>query len=139
MKWVILLTIIYVLYEKGLISWDVVYGLINYAKKKLKNISGKSRKVEIDIGNDYLSKILPFEIHELPPGKKQKIIMPKWGIYLIGNGSILLKKFLPILIASVGKKTIPKSRDPSHPLENPYNDIELIKSILDEIDKLNKD
>jgi len=143
-KWIILITTIYILYEKRVLSLNSVFGIINYAKAKLKNInitipttsSPPSEAVEIDLGNDFLSDMLPFDIHESPQRDKPKIIVPKWGVWLIANGSILMKKAMPRLISRIMEESEGKSSDPNHPLENPYNDIKLIKSILDEIDKL---
>ena len=140
-KWTILITTVYILYEKGILSLSNVFGIINYAKDKIKNITRRSDypsgTEEVDIGNDYLRDMLPFDIYQSPQQQKPeiiipnrgkpKIIIPKWGVWLIAKGSMSLKKSFP---------KVTETSDPDHPLWNPYNDRKLIKSILDDIDKL---
>ena len=140
-KWAVLIATLYILYKRGVLSLNSIFSIINYAKNKLRKIITKPgyATVEINLGNDYLADILPFDIHQYPeykPTEKPKVIVPRWGVWLIAHGSILVKKAMPMLISTISGKNETENRDPSHPLENPYNDTKLIRAILDEIDKL---
>lgn len=84
-----------------------------------------------------MNKLLLFDIVETPPRKKIKIKIPTWGVWAITEGRDLIKEPLAKSIKSFSLKVDEKS-DPNHPLWNPYNDNKLIKSILDELDELNK-
>jgi hypothetical protein len=145
-KWTILIITIYILYEKKLLSLNTVFGIINYAKNKLKNITSipttSSRPpeaaVKIDLGNKALNDWFPFDIHESEQKDKVKVVLPKWGVVVVENGSLLVKKAVSGLTEKLASRFMGGNQiiitDPTHPLANPYNDVKLIKAILDGID-----
>lgn len=129
-----------ILYKNKQITLNGITYLINYAKANLKKINHPAPAEQddfIDFGNGSLNKLLPFDIVEAPPPKKVKIKILTWGVWAITEGSNLIKEPLAKSIKSFSLKISEKS-DPNDPLWNPYNDNKLIKSILDELDELNK-
>lgn len=126
LQWVIIISTVYVLYRKGLLSYEGLKRIFEFIKNKF------NRK-KINLGSDGFEDLHPFDVYTDRRPKKIPIKIPNW---LVGLAPIGGKFLEPLIRKFIGTKKYSEIKGPENPLYDPFNDNQLIDSILKELDKL---